>query len=96
MTQIYNKKSHKYTAADRATLSKLYRAGNSDADIAEILGRTEKAIQCQRVKQGLKKKRGRVPRVEPKPVTKGAKYTRYMKPRTEFSLLWGLIKFTKA
>lgn len=93
---MYNKKSQRYTQAERLTLSKLYQAGNSDADIAQILGRTEKAIQCQRVKQGHKKKTGRKPRLEPKPVHSGAKYTRYLKPKTEISLLWGLIKYTKA
>lgn len=35
-------------------------------------------------------------KLEYKEPTKGAKYTRYMKPSTEVSILWGLIKYTKA
>lgn len=96
MKDFYNKQSHRYTADECKTIDKLFKAGTTDEDIALVLGRTEKAIQCQRLKQGLTKKKGRTPRLEPKPPTKGAKYTRYLKPKTEISILWGLIKFTKA
>lgn len=95
MKDFYNKECHRYTPSERKTIDKLFKAGTSDEDIALVLGRTEKAIQCQRVKQGLKKKKGRTPRLEYKPPTKGARYTRYMKPQTEVSIFWGLIKFTK-
>ena len=93
MKDIYNKKSHRYTAHDKKLLDKLFRAGSSDADIANVLGRTEKAIKCQRTIMGLKRRKRKGPKLEPKG---GARYTRYMKPKTELSLLWGLIKYTKA
>ena len=83
-----------------------FNDGFTDEEIASELGRTKRAIQHQRLKSGLKRKRGgeknilqqAVPKMaspkEHEP-TKGAKYTRYMKPSTEVSILWGLIKYTK-
>ena len=86
----------KYSNDDRKTIEKLFLAGASDDEIGHVIGRTGRAIAEQRLKQGLKYRNRQ--RMKPSQVAppKGAKYTRYLKPKTEFSILWGLIKFTKA
>jgi len=79
------------------TLKKLYKAGSKDEEVAEILGRSMYAVRQRRYR-----KRHRVNAGEPqvklqfKEPKKEAKYTRYMKPSTEVSILWGLVKFSKA
>ena len=81
---MHYKHFEKYTNNDKKTIEKLFVAGASDRQIAEVIGRTRRAVSEQRLKQGLVKKKGRTPKLEPK---RGARYTRYMKPKTELSLL---------
>ena len=59
--------------------------GASSSVIAQYLGRTKGAVEFKVHELKLKK----LPKTKP-----DAKYTRYMKPKNEFSLLWGLVKFT--
>ena len=76
--------------------------GLTDVQIASELGRTASAVQHKRSNLKIYKyqtHKAQTPtlfssqRKEPK---KEAKYTRYMKPSTEVSILWGLVKFSKA
>lgn len=86
-----------------------YKDGFTDDEIAFELGRTAEAIKMKRREYGWNRKRGRNKTTIQQPVltmdspkrqvaepTTGAKYTRYMKPSTEVSILWGLIKYTEA
>lgn len=61
--------------------------GASTHVIAEYLGRTKGAVEFKAHELKLKQK----PKTRP-----DAKYTRYVKPKSEFSFLWGLVKYTKA
>lgn len=86
-----------WTTREVQTLKKLHKAGSTDKTIAEIMGRSRNSVQQARSKHRLvTKQMGSQARLEYKEPTKGAKYTRYMKPSTEVSILWGLIKYTKA
>lgn len=78
-----------WTSADETMVKDLYNLGATDNEIAERMGRTEAAIMQRRNKL----KMHRVPQRGKK---KSATYIRYEKPKTQVSLLWGLIKFTKA
>lgn len=85
-----------WTDQEISTLKKLHKAGTKDKEIAEIMGRTPASIQLMRSKHGaIVKTTATQARLEFKEPTRGAKYTRYMKPSTEVSILWGLIKYTK-
>ena len=92
-----NRQHKKWTAGEVQTLKKLHKAGSTDETIAEIMGRTRASIQNARTKhRAVVKRESSQARLDFKEPTKGAKYTRYMKPTTEVSILWGLIKYTKA
>lgn len=92
-----NRQHKKWTAGEVQTLKKLHKAGSTDKAIAEIMGRSKNSIQLARSKyRFVTKQESSQARLEFKEPTKGAKYTRYMKPSTEVSILWGLIKYTKA
>jgi SOS response regulatory protein OraA/RecX len=92
-----NRQNKTWTAGEVQTLKKLHKAGSTDKAIAEIMGRTRASIQQARVKHRMvSKTQATRARLQYKEPTKGAKYTRYMKPSTEVSILWGLIKYTKA
>ena len=92
-----NRQNKTWTAGEVQTLKKLHKAGSTDKAIAEIMGRTPASIQLARSKHRfVTKQESSQARLELKEPTKGAKYTRYMKPSTEVSILWGLIKYVKA
>jgi len=80
----------KWSQGELRTLKELRVKGANDHDIALALGRTQAAVQLKRSELGL------IRQYNNRPVLKQGKYTRYMKPQTEVSLLWGLIKYTKA
>ncbi len=99
-----------WTGKEILCMKKMFDQGESDRDIAEVLGRTDVAVKRKRNDLGMTNKKPGRPNTRQqvksvKPVqthiefeqpSKGAKYTHYMKPQTEVSLLWGLIKYTKA
>ena len=92
-----NRQHKKWTAGEVQTLKKLHKAGSTDETIAEIMGRTRASIQNARAKhRAVVKREPTQARLEFKDQKQGAKYTRYLKPRTEVSILWGLIKYSKA
>ena len=91
-------------------MKNMFDDGSSDHEIGILIGRTSYAVRKKRLLMGFgrNEKPGRprgsknVKRQKPlqtqiqfKEPTRGAKYTRYMKPSTEVSILWGLIKYTK-
>ena len=78
-----------WTEAEVRTLKELRVKGANDHDISLALGRSQAAIQIKRSQLGM------VRQYTTRPALKQGKYTRYMKPKTEVSLLWGLIKYTK-
>ena len=91
-----NRQNKTWTPGEVQTLKKLHQAGSTDEAIAEIMGRTRISVQQARSKHRMVTTRvDTQARLEFKEPTKGAKYTRYMKPSTEVSILWGLIKYTK-
>lgn len=79
----------KWSQGELRTLKELRVKGANDHDISLALGRTQAAVQLKRSELGLTRQ------YTNRPVLKQGKYTRYMKPQTEVSLLWGLIKYTK-
>ena len=83
-----NARKH-WTEGQIKTLKELRVKGANDHDIALALGRTPAAVQLKRSELGL------IRQYTNRPVLKQGKYTRYMKPQTEVSLLWGLIQYTK-
>lgn len=101
-----------YTRKEILVMKQMFDNGHTDAEIGQVLGRTDFAIKKKRHwlgfandKPGRKKGSRAKQATRHKPLqtkmafkepTKGAKYTRYMKPSTEVSILWGLIKYTKA
>ena len=74
-----------WTETDKQTLTKLYKIGNTDHEIATMLGRTQAAVLVQRNRMDLHRPKGRP---KQQPVRKSATYTR----KRTISLLWGLIK----
>lgn len=77
----------RWTQTEVNTIKKLAHEGATNEAIAEHMGRTTAAIafKCSEYKI-------RRPQVEaPK-----AKYTRYLSPKKEVSLLWGLFKYSKS
>ena len=78
-----------WTEGEVRTLKELRVKGANDHDIALALGRSQAAIQLKRSELGMVRK------YKTRTALKQGKYTRYMKPKTEVSLLWGLIKYTK-
>lgn len=85
---MYNK-NKSWTRADETMVKDLYNLGATDNEIAERMGRSTAAVMQRRNKLKMHRvpKRGR---------KKSATYIRYEKPKTQVSLLWGLIKFSKA
>lgn len=83
-----NRHHKTWTKTDKETLTKLYQIGNTDHEIATMLGRTQAAVHVQRNRMDLHRTRGRKPKNEQQPVRKSATYTR----KRTISLLWGLIK----
>ena len=79
----------KWSQGELRTLKELRVKGANDHDISLALGRTQAAVQLKRSELGLTRQ------YTNRPVLKQGKYTRYMKPQTEVSLLWGLIKYPK-
>lgn len=82
-------RNHNKTWTDQEirTMSIMAKQGVSPEKIARDLGRTSGAVVWKMYDTKI-----RTPK-QPRP---SAKYTRYMKPKSEFSLLWGLFKWTKA
>jgi SOS response regulatory protein OraA/RecX len=78
-----------WTEGEVRTLKELRVKGANDHDISLALGRSQAAIQLKRSELGMVRK------YKTRNALKQGKYTRYMKPKTEVSLLWGLIKYTK-
>ena len=78
------------------TLKKLHDEGATDEEKAHILERSVESVKQRRYRRGHVVRTAKQVQLEYKEPTKGAKYTRYMKPSTEVSILWGLIKYTKA
>ncbi len=76
----------KWSQGELRTLKELRVKGANDHDISLALGRTQAAVQLKRSELGLTRQ------YTNRPVLKQGKYTRYMKPQTEVSLL---IKYTK-
>lgn len=100
-----------WNAKELMLMKNMFDDGSSDYEIANLIGRTSYAVRKKRLLMGLgrnetpgrprgsKTVKTRKPlqtQIQFKEPTKGAKYTRYMKPSTEVSILWGLIKYTKA
>ena len=84
-----------WTKKDVQILKTRHKDGFNDKQIAEELGRTFNAVRQRRNELGYHQyKLAAKPSVKAK--KKEAKYTRYMKPSTEVSILWGLVKFSKA
>lgn len=79
-----------WTAREIRTLKELRIKGANDHDISLALGRSEAAVQLKRSELGMVRQ---YPRRSP---LKQGQYTKYLKPQTEVSLLWGLIKYSKA
>ena len=84
-----NARKH-WTQGEIKTLKELRVKGANDHDIALALGRSQASIQLKRSQLGMVREYTRRPGL-----TQG-KYTKYLKPKTEVSLLWGLVKFSKA
>lgn len=78
-----------WTEGEVRTLKELRVKGANDHDISLALGRSQAAIQLKRSELGMVRK------YKTRTALKQGNYTRYMKPKTEVSLLWGLIKYTK-
>jgi orotate phosphoribosyltransferase-like protein len=78
------------------TLKELHEKGATHEEIANILERSVESVKQRRYRKGYITRMAKQVKLEYKEPTKGAKYTRYMKPSTEVSILWGLIKYTKA
>ena len=83
-----NNHNKTWSKTEQKTLKTLYHIGNSDQEIAELLGRTTGAVHIKRNRMNLQRKRGRKPKNAQTPVRKAAMYTR----KKTISLLWGLIK----
>ena len=83
-----NARKH-WTKGEVRTLKELRVKGANDHDISLALGRSQAAIQLKRSELGMVRKH------KTRTALKQGRYTRYMKPKTEVSLLWGLIKYTK-
>jgi len=79
--------NHSWTDSQIEEVRTLWKQGLSDDQIGAKMGRTAYSIQTQRSKHGMKTFERRL---EP-----SAKFTRYLKPSTEVSIFWGLIKFKK-
>jgi hypothetical protein len=77
------------TGEDNGQLVFLFEAGYDDEVIAEKMGRTVDAIKTQRKNLRLLKQQGRKKQDEP------IQARTIQTPRTEVSLLWGLVKYTK-
>jgi len=85
-----------WTEQELVTMRKLHKAGSTDREIAQILGRSWQSVRQQRSrKRAVIKTAPSQASLQFVEAHKGAKYTRYMKPSTEVSILWGLIKYTK-
>lgn len=76
----------RWTEKDVRSMKIMRENGASTHVIAEYLGRTKGAVDFKVHELKLT----RQPKTRP-----DAKYTRYMKPKSEISLLWGLVKITK-
>ena len=83
-----NNHNKTWSKTEQKTLKTLYHIGNSDQEIAELLGRTTGAVHIKRNRMNLQRKRGRKPKNAQPSVRKSATYTR----KKTISLLWGLIK----
>lgn len=79
-----------WNAGEIRTLKELRIKGANDHDISLALGRSEEAIRQKRSELGM------VRQYAQRSPLKQGKYTKYLKPKTEVSLLWGLIKYSKA
>ena len=79
-----------WTKQQLRTLKTRFRDGLTDEMIGLELGRTPNAIQQKRVENNLMRKRGSQHKLVQ------GKYTRKTTSVKEISLLWGLIKYTKA
>ena len=106
-----NRHKRAWNAKELILMKNMFDDGSSDDEIGHIIGRTAYAIRKKRLLMGMgrndkpgrprgsknvKIKKPLQTQMQFKEPTKGAKYTRYMKPSTEVSILWGLIKYTKA
>ena len=81
-----NNHQKSWTRKDVQQLKHMVTNGESWVTICTALGRTKGA--CQFKAYELKAKRPK----NKKTIT----YTKYLKPQSEVSLLWGLVKWTKA
>lgn len=77
----------RWTQTEVNTIKKLAHDGASNEVIANHMGRTTAAIAFKVSEHKIRR-----PRVE----APSAKYTRYLAPKKEVSLLWGLFKYTKS
>ena len=73
-----------WSSQELQDLKTLRLKGLSDVKIGNALGRSASAVQQKRSELKMIRKS-----------SEGAKYTRYLKPSSEVSILWGLIKITK-
>ena len=82
-----NKHNSRWTEADEKQMLHLHAQSKSPAEMAEVLGRTSKAIALRLSQKNLK------PYRKPK---QSAKYTKYTNvPRKTVKWFWGALEITK-
>ena len=82
-----NNNNKRWTQTEVNKIRKMVHEGASNEAIAEQMGRTKGAVAFKCSEQKIRR-----PRVE----APSARYTRYLTPNKEVSLLWGLFKYTKS
>jgi hypothetical protein len=79
-----------WTKQELRILKTRFQDGMTDKQMSQELQRSSNAIQQKRVQMKLMRKKGGQPKLVQ------GKYTRKKSSVTEISLLWGLVKYTKA
>ena len=89
-----NRLNKTWTAKEIKAAKKMRANGVPHATIAELLGRTERAVATRMCRFNNEEPQQTLKFTKQnKPVE--AKYTRYLEPKREVSILWGLIKYTR-
>ena len=83
-------KRNRWTAREVRTMKVRFKDGLSDQMIGEELNRTADSVSNMRRKHGLTRKQGR------KVGQRSARVVKSNTKQMEVSILWGLIKYTKA
>lgn len=76
----------RWTQTEVQTIRRMAHEGATNEAIAHHMGRTKAAIAFKVSEYKIRR-----PRVEPAQAT----YTKYLAPKNEVSLLWGLFKYTR-